>query len=453
LLDICAALSTRRVLRGNRVAVLTSTGGAGALVCDSLGISGFTTPVPDAKTAAALRALQTGDHAALDRNPIDVTLAGLQPELLRRAIRILLDSPSYDALTVILGSSSVAMPELMTNAIQANLTHTEKPVIAYVSPHAPVATEMLNQCGVPAFAAAESCTLALAAMLQVRAWQEQGAEHPTAKPASHIGGSAALEATHDFIDLHKIADLDDFPRGTLNEAQSKKLFARFGIPCTTELIVETPAQAEHAASQLGGQLVLKILSNLIAHKSDVDGVAIGLLPGQVGARLEKMAAEVEKKTGIKPVQFLVQTMVPSGKELILGMWQDPLGVAILLGTGGVTAELFDDTSMRLLSPESGLSRAEALSMAMELKTWPLLDGYRGRPKADVDALVNAIVDFSWMAWTLKARILEAEINPLFVLPKEKEVSLPGPKCHGVIAADGVVVMAEQNPMYPVQPKS
>ncbi|HSX94218.1 MAG TPA: CoA-binding protein, partial [Hydrogenophaga sp.] len=113
LLDIPAALSTGRVLRGKRIAILTSTGGAGTLVSDSLGVAGFETPAPDAQTAAALRALQTGDHAALDRNPIDVTLAGLQPELLRGAIKAVLASPGYDALAIIVGSSSLAMPELM----------------------------------------------------------------------------------------------------------------------------------------------------------------------------------------------------------------------------------------------------------------------------------------------------------------------------------------------------
>ena len=101
-----------------------------------------------------------------------------------------------------------------------------------------------------------------------------------------------------------------------------------------------------------------------------------------------MAAEVEAKAGVRPQRFLVQEMVGGGTELILGMHRDPLGTAILLGMGGVTAELFKDTTMRLLPPQGGLSREEALGMARELKTWPLLDGFRGRPKADVEALVS-----------------------------------------------------------------
>lgn len=409
LLDIPAALSTGRVLRGNRVAILTSTGGAGTLVSDSLGVSGFDTPAPDAPTAAALRALQTGDHAALDRNPIDVTLAGLQPDLLRGAIKAVLASPSYDALTIIVGSSSLAMPELMASAIQDCLPLSDKPVIAYVSPHAPEIGALLTQRGVPAFAAAESCTAALAGMLRASTWQASSDEAAPVAPVA----------------------LGETGSGSLDEAQAKALFARFGLPCVREVVVQTGEEAERAARELGGRVVLKILSSEITHKSDVGGVAVNVAPEQVGPRLAAMQGEVQARAGVRPERFLVQEMVTGGTELILGMHRDPLGTAILLGMGGVAAELFQDTTMRLLPPEGGLGRTEALSMARELKTWPLLDGFRGRPKADVDALADAIVAFSRMAAQLGDRLVEAEINPVFVLPQGQ----------GVRAADGVVVLA------------
>ena len=99
--------------------------------------------------------------------------------------------------------------------------------------------------------------------------------------------------------------------------------------------------------------------------------------------------------------------------------------------GGVTAELLQDTTLRLMPLTGGLSAENAREMAMSLKTWPLLDGYRGRPKADVEALVKAIVAFSEMVATLGERLLEAEINPLFVLDQGQ----------GVRAADGIVVLA------------
>ena len=409
LLDIPAALATGRVLRGRRVAILTSTGGAGTLVSDSLGVAEFETPAPDAATATALRALQTGDHAALDRNPIDVTLAGLQPDLLRGAIRALLASPSYDALAIIVGSSGLAMPELMAGAIQDCLPLSDKPVIAYVSPHAPEVGAVLTKRGVPAFSIAESCTVALAGMLEASRWRAPGAMPLGAAPVS----------------------VDDLPAGSLDEAQAKQLFARFGVPCARDLVVTSPAEAEHAAREIGGPVVLKILSGEITHKSDVGGVAVNLAAEHVGERLTAMAAQVQARAGVRPQRFLVQPMVTGGTELILGMHRDPLGTAILLGMGGVTAELFRDTVMRLLPQHGGLSREDALEMARELKTWPLLDGYRGRPKADVESLAAAIVAFSQMVAQLGDRLIEAEINPLFVLPAGQ----------GVSAADGVVVMA------------
>lgn len=409
LLDIPAALATGRKLHGKRVAILTSTGGAGTLVSDDLGMAGFDTPAPDAATAEALRALQTGDHAVLDRNPIDVTLAGLQPDLLRGAIKVLLQSPSYDALTIIVGSSSLAMPELLAGAIEDCLPHSDKPVIAYVSPHAPEVGALLTQRGVPAFAAAESCTAALRAMFQAAQVQ----------PQVESSVSAALVA------------VDGLPTGALDEYQAKRLFGRFGVHCAGERIVSSPAEAEAAVRELGGRVVLKILSAEITHKSDVGGVAVNLTAETIGARLTAMASEVEAKAGVLPKRFLVQEMVGGGTELILGMHRDALGTAILLGMGGVTAELFKDTSMRLLPPAGGLPRADALAMARELKTWPLLDGFRGRPLADVDALVTAIVAFSQMAAQLGERLVEAEINPVFVLPQGQ----------GVRAADGVVVLA------------
>ena len=414
LLDIPHALATRRKLSGRRVAILTSTGGAGTLVTDSLGMANFETPPPDEATAAKLRALQTGDHAVLDRNPIDVTLAGLQPALLRGAIGTLLDSPTYDAVVVIVGSSGLAMPDLMAGAIRDSLPGSDKPVMAFVSPHAPEITRLLNEQGVPAFPSPESVTSVLAAM-----WQH--------------GESMQRPASLDEQHAEAEANVSDLPAGSLNEAQAKELFARFGVTAVRERVVTNANEAESAARELGDKVVLKLLSNTITHKSDIGGVAVGITADNIGARLNRMRDDVETTTGVSANAFLVQEMVAGGTELILGLHRDPLGTALLLGMGGVTAELFKDTTMRLLSTEAPLSRADALAMIHELKTWPLLDGYRGRPRADIDALVTAIVAFARMAVQLGGRLVEAEINPIFVLPAGQ----------GVRAADGVAVLASE----------
>ncbi|PDT88466.1 6-carboxyhexanoate--CoA ligase [Bradyrhizobium sp. Y36] len=408
LLDIPAALAAGRAFAGRRVAILTSTGGAGTIVSDSLGVAGFATPAPDAETAAQLRSLQPGSHANLDRNPIDVTLAGLQPDLLRGAIRILLASPSYDALVVIAGSSAVGAPGLMADAIHDCLPLSDKPVIAYVSPHAPEVVSVLTRRGVPAYTSAESCTAALDGLLRAGMPEQVQTSGSRSTPVD-IGG---------------------VPAGPLDEAQAKALFARFGVPVAAEKMVTTAREAEQAARDLGARVVLKILSRAIAHKSDVGGVAVNLTAETIGERLTAMADEVETRTGTRPGQFLVQEMISGGVEIILGMHRDSLGTAILLGMGGVAAELFKDTTMRLLPPNGGLDLSDAQAMARDLVTWPLLDGFRGRPKCDVDALANAVVAFSHMVAQLGDRLAEAEINPVFVLPAGE----------GVKAADGLVVL-------------
>jgi acetate---CoA ligase (ADP-forming) len=155
-------------------------------------------------------------------------------------------------------------------------------------------------------------------------------------------------------------------------------------------------------------------------------VAVNLKQDQIGARLDQMRTDVKANVGVTPDQFLVQEMVSGGVEMILGMHRDPIGNAIMLGMGGTTAELLEDTALRLCP----VDRAIVRDMMESLKTWPLLNGYRGRPLADVDALVDAVVAFSNMVEALGERLVTAEINPLFVLTNGQ----------GVRAADAVMVL-------------
>ncbi len=422
LLDMSAALASGRRLLGRRVAILTSTGGAGTLVADSLGLAGFEIPAPDAETASHLRALQQNDQAALDRNPIDVTLAGLQPVLLRGAISILLASPTYDAVVVIVGSSALAMPDLMADAIHASLPGSAKPLLAYVSPHAPEVARLLGLRGVPAFSAPESCTAAFTALLM----QEDASTHNTQKATPHQTASAQRSPLAVYA--------AGLPNGPLDEHEAKLLFAKAGIGVVRETVVHSAAEAQRAAEAFGAPVVLKLLSRHILHKSEVGGVAVNVAPADVAARLALMQVAVhdavKDTTGGMPDAWLVQEMVRGGTEMLLGLQRDPLGMVLLLGMGGVTAELLDDSVLRLLPESGGLPPGEARAMLHALKTWPLLNGYRGRPLADVDALVDAIVRFSQLAEALGERLITAEINPLFVLPEGR----------GVCAADGVVVL-------------
>jgi acyl-CoA synthetase (NDP forming) len=333
----------------------------------------------------------------------------LRPDLLRGAIRALLESAGYDALISIVGSSALAMPELVVGAIQDCMHASDKPVLAYVSPYAPEIRALLNNRGVPALTTAQGCAAVLGAMWQHGQWKDAGDEPPI-----------------------EPVDLSDLPTGALDEAKAKALFSRFGIGAPREAVVRDAQEAEAAAVSLGRRVALKLLASETTHKSDVGGVALNLDATNIGARLEAMCEEVARKAGFRPDRFLVQEMVTGGVELILGMHRDSLGTAILLGAGGTGAELLQDTTLRLLPPQGGLRPDDARAMLLELKTWPLLDGYRGAEKADVEALVAAVVGFSRMVAQLGERLLVAEINPVIVLPMGQ----------GVRAVDGVAILQD-----------
>jgi acyl-CoA synthetase (NDP forming) len=405
LLDIPMALASDRRAEGKRTVILTSTGGVATLLADSLGVAGFDMPPPDAETVARLQAQQTDDQAVLDRNPVDVTLAGLQPKLMRGAINALLDSSSYDSVVVVVGSSALAQPDLVKDALVECAGSSGKPLLAYVSPYAPHIAALLNRAGIPAFTTPETSAVLLEAALR----------RPAPEPLAETVPAAP--------------DVGDLPSGPLNEAESKALFARFGVPVTREEAAADSAGAEAAAQRLGGAdgVVLKILSRHIAHKSDVGGVRVGIPAAGIREAGDTMLARVRTATGQEPEGFLVQERIRGGTEMILGFLRDPqLGPAILLGMGGVAVEVFDDTTLRPLP----IARADAEAMVRELKSARLLRGYRGAAPADVPALVEAVLAFARMAESLGDRLAEAEINPLFVLGEGE----------GVRAADGLVVM-------------
>jgi acyl-CoA synthetase (NDP forming) len=403
LLDIPAALASGRRMAGNRVAILTSTGGAGTLLADNCGLAGIEVPAPDMATTRRLAALLNEDPSAIGRNPVDVTLAGLRPDLFRGAIDALLESPGYDAVVVVIGSSALATPDIVADAIVECQARSGKPVLAYVSPHAPHLVRLLNSQGIPAFATPESCATVLRALHRptVPAAPQAVAENPSV--------------------------LASLPPGNLNEAESKALFARFGMPVTREHVAADAQAATAAAHELAGEVVLKVLSRAIAHKSDIGGVRVGLTAGEVPDACATMLHRLQQAGAPTPEGFLVQERVRGGVEMILGFHRDPqLGPVILLGSGGVAAELFQDTALRLLP----IARGDAEAMVEELKAARLLRGYRGAPAADVPALVDAVMAFATMAGTAGERLLEAEINPLFVLPEGQ----------GVRAVDGLVIL-------------
>ncbi len=200
--------------------------------------------------------------------------------------------------------------------------------------------------------------------------------------------------------------------------QTASLLARYAIPVARALLVQTPSEAVDAAFLLGFPVALKALSPHLSHKTEQGLVCLDL---STAAEVEEAARSLLARMAGQPLEgLLVQAMVPAGVEVIVGMSTDRLfGPVVAVGSGGILVELLDDVVLRL----PPLTRAQALHMVKQTKAWTLLQGFRGRPPADVDALVQLIVNFSRLAIEQADRLLSIDLNPVIVHPMGEGISV------------------------------
>jgi succinyl-CoA synthetase beta subunit len=200
----------------------------------------------------------------------------------------------------------------------------------------------------------------------------------------------------------------------LNEHQTKQLLAPFGITFLPGTPAANAAEAVAAAAQIGYPVVLKILSTDILHKTEVGGVRLQIADeAQLRQACDAMLESVTRQVPQARIDgFLVQPMATGGvAELIAGVTHDPVfGPALTVGLGGVLTEIYQDASHRLLPADKGMVQ----DMLRELTAWPLLDGFRGRPLADVDACCQMVAALSDAQQSLGHRISDIEINPIQV---------------------------------------
>jgi hypothetical protein len=210
---------------------------------------------------------------------------------------------------------------------------------------------------------------------------------------------------------------------SLNEAESLALFAEHGVPVVRHAVAHSPEEAASVAASFGlERVVVKMLSRTITHKSDVGGVKLGVPLAEVAAACREMRSG---HAGQDLEGWLIEEHLVGGTEMLLGLTRDAqLGPAMMLGAGGVATEVFGDSTLRLLP----LRKDDPREMLSELRCRVLLEGFRGQPPGDVDALFEAMRRFA----ALGEQVQEAEINPLFVLPRGQ----------GVVAADGLVILTE-----------
>ncbi len=218
----------------------------------------------------------------------------------------------------------------------------------------------------------------------------------------------------------------------LTAEESQRLLTCYGIPLAPARFVATPAEVAAAGRELGGHLVLKAMSPSLLHKSDAGGVRLGLSADEIEAAADEMVRQITRQ-GHELRGFQVQAMVTSGVEMLVGVVHDALfGPVLACGAGGTTAELLKDIAVRI----TPLSDLDAREMVRSLRTFPLLDGYRGAPKADVAALEDVMLRVSAMVEG-HAEIAELDCNPVMVLE------------HGAIVVDARVRLEMPVPRRPI----
>lgn len=201
----------------------------------------------------------------------------------------------------------------------------------------------------------------------------------------------------------------------LIEPEAKEVLRISSIPVPRFELVKDVNDALGAAERIGYPVVLKIVSADIPHKSDIGGVALNITNGkELQDNWAQMIMSVADESPLAMVEgFLVEEMVPKGVEVIVGVVKDPqFGPLVMFGTGGVAVELMKDVAFRL----APLNRDEALELISEVKGFPLLMGYRGDTRKDIDALADVIIKVSNIVMEVGG-FKELEINPLMVYEK------------------------------------
>ena len=205
-----------------------------------------------------------------------------------------------------------------------------------------------------------------------------------------------------------------------DELEGLALLADYGVPVVEGVRAETLEDAIAAAERIGFPVAMKTAAPGVQHKSDVGGVKLGI---DDAPSLEDAYGDLERELG---PQVTVSKMAPPGVEIALGIVRDPqFGPLVLVGAGGVLVEVLKDR--RLAMPP--LDEARARSMVDRLEVRPLLEGVRGQPTADVDALMRAIVSLSWLAIDLGDHLEALDANPIICGPD------------GCVAVDALVIPA------------
>jgi acetyltransferase len=389
---------------GDRIAILTNGGGMGVMATDALIESGgrlaTLSPATMAKLNAALP--PTWSHG----NPVDI-IGDAPGSRYRAALRAIRADKEVDGVLVLNCPVAVASALEAAEAVIETIAEQQRPpvITSWVGEKmARQARQIFAERGVASYETPAQAVAAFAHLVAYRRNQDLLMETPPSVPAAFTPDIDAARGTVEAA----IAG----GREWLTEPEAKAVLDAYRIPVVPTRTAETPAAAAALASEIGGPVALKILSPDITHKSDVGGVMLNLTDS--AAVREAASAMLSRVREARPMArldgFTVQPMVqrPGALELIAGITTDlQFGPTILFGQGGTAVEIIDDKALALPPLNMQLAR-EVMSRT---RIWRLLQGFRGRPPADLDAIALSLLKLSQLTIDLNG-IAEVDINPL-----------------------------------------
>ncbi len=394
--------------KGPRLTILTNAGGPGVLATDSLVANGGELAALSENTLQALNSFLPSHWS--HNNPIDV-LGDADSERYGKAIEIASQDPNSDGLLAILAPQGMTNPSDVAKLLTSYAHSTGKPLLASWMGGVSVAEgeSILNTAGVPTFSYPDTAARAFTYMWRYTYNLRSLYETPSLAEGPELDDAARTQVQQ------IIADARGRGQTLLNEFESKRLLALYGIATVETRIARSEDEAVKHASQIGFPAVLKVFSDTITHKTDVGGVKLNLQDeNAVRSAYQSIESSVAEKAGAGHFAGVtVQPMVPlDGYELILGSSVDPqFGPVLLFGSGGQLVEIYKDRALAL----PPLNTTLAQRMMEQTYIFRALKGVRGRKPVDLPALESLLVRFSQLV-VEQPWISEIDINPLLASP-------------------------------------
>jgi acetyl coenzyme A synthetase (ADP forming)-like protein len=396
--DIAATLENQPLPKGRRIAIITNAGGPGILCTDACEAGGLMVPELSADLRQQLRAFLPA--AASVSNPVDM-IASAGAESYRKTIAAVLPAPDVDAVIIIYipvdRNDSQAVAQAIKDGVAAGRTAGAegKPVLACLMAGDGARALHAGSETIPSYMFPESAAKVLAKAASYAEWRS--------KPLALVPGFADVRTA----EAKKIVEHALETRGAswLSAKESHDVLSAFGITQVAGELARNSEEAVAIARSLGFPVVMKLSSPRVLHKSDIGAVRLNV---EDEAAVRRIFDEI-KQDGMDGI--LVQRMIRGGVELMIGVAEDSLfGPLIAFGLGGIHVEILADVGFRV----TPLTGRDAEEMVRGIRGYRLLEGYRGHPPADVNAIEQVLLRVSRMVEDIP-EVRELDLNPVFAL--------------------------------------